>query len=155
MSGVRLADELDRIIGDRSKPAIIVSDYGTEMTSTALLRRTAERGIDWPYIEPGKPYHNGIIEAFSGRLGDECLNEQLFASIAAAERIIEAPQIEYFTGRPHSTISNQTPAAYAAAYALATQRGEALHYPRGFAPRTVAPQAQRGSNAERTQATGG
>ena len=155
MSGVRLAEELDRIIDNRGKPAIIVSDNGTEMTSKAVLRWTADRGPDWHYIEPGKPYQNGFIEAFNGRLRDECLNENLFATIAEAEEIIEAWRIDYNTGRPHSAIGNQTPAAFAAACALAMQRGEALRYPRGFAPRPVAPQAPRGSNAERTQATAG
>jgi len=38
INGVRLARELDRIVALRGKPALIVSDNGTEMTSRAILR---------------------------------------------------------------------------------------------------------------------
>ncbi len=39
------------------------------------------------YIAPGKPQQNGFVESFNGRLRDECLNEHLFPSLAAARRI--------------------------------------------------------------------
>jgi hypothetical protein len=107
---LRLTRELDRIIALRGKPFTIVSDNGTEMTSRAVLRWSAEQAIDWHYIAPG---------------------------------------------RPHGALGNRTPAAFAAASVLAMQRGEAIRYPRGFAPRPVAPQALMGSNAERTQAPTG
>jgi putative transposase len=155
INGVRLARELDLIIAVRGKPMLIVSDNGTEMTSRAVLRWSAERDIDWHYIAPGKPQQNAFIEAFNSRLRDECLNEHVFASLAEAQRIIEAWRIDYNTGRPHSALGNQTPAAFAAASVLAMQRGEALRYPRGFAPRPVAPPALTGSNDERTQAPTG
>jgi len=155
INGVRLARELDRIVALRGKPALIVSDNGTEMTSRAILRWSAERGIDWHYIAPGKPQQNAFIEAFNSRLRDECLNEHVFISLAEAQRIIEAWRVDYNTGRPHSALGNQTPAAFAAASVLAMQRGEALRYPRGFAPRPVAPHALMGSNSERTLTHGG
>ena len=52
---------------------MVVSDNGTELTSTAILRWQQESGIDWHYIAPGKPIQNGFVESFNGRLGDECL----------------------------------------------------------------------------------
>ena len=72
-----------------------------------------------------------------------------------AGKLLEAWRVDYNTGRPHSALGNQTPAASAAASVLAMQRGEALRYPRGFAPRPVAPPALMGSNDERTQAPTG
>lgn len=47
-------------------------------------------GVEWHYIAPGKPQRNGFVELFNGRLRDECLNEHLFPSLAAARRRIEA-----------------------------------------------------------------
>jgi len=44
------------------RPAMVVSDNGTELTSTAILRWQQERGIDWHYIAPGKPMQNGFVE---------------------------------------------------------------------------------------------
>ncbi len=38
ISGLRVARELDRIVVGRAKPAAIVSDNGTELTSNAMLR---------------------------------------------------------------------------------------------------------------------
>ena len=37
ISGIRVARELDRIVAVRGRPGGIVSDNGTELTSTAIL----------------------------------------------------------------------------------------------------------------------
>ncbi len=42
ISGARAARELDAIVGRRGKPMLCVSDNGTELTSTAILRRCQE-----------------------------------------------------------------------------------------------------------------
>jgi transposase InsO family protein len=84
LSGVRVTRELDRIIVGRGRPAMCVSDNGTELTSMAILRWTQQTRIDWHYIAPGKPTQNAFIESFNGRLRDELLNERIFASFADA-----------------------------------------------------------------------
>jgi putative transposase len=38
ISGIRVARELDRLIKERGKPKMIVSDNGTELTSNAILQ---------------------------------------------------------------------------------------------------------------------
>ncbi len=81
LSGVRVGRELDRIIELRGRPAMIVSDNGTELTSHAILRWQEERGVLWHYIAPSKPQQNGFVESFNGRFRDECLNEHLFRSL--------------------------------------------------------------------------
>jgi putative transposase len=65
------------------------------------------------YIAPGNPQQNGFVESFNGHSRDECLNEHLFASLAAARRIIEAWRIDYNTERPHTSLEGLTPAAFA------------------------------------------
>ena len=48
LSGTRVARELDALIWQRgTKPNTIISDNGTELTSTAILRWTQERSVDW------------------------------------------------------------------------------------------------------------
>lgn len=54
-SGTRLTRELDTIIRLRGMPRTIVSDNGTEMTSSAVLKRCQQTKIDWHYIALGKP----------------------------------------------------------------------------------------------------
>jgi putative transposase len=113
-SGLRVGRELDRIVGMRGLPAMVVSDNGTELTSHAILRWQEERSVLWHYIAPGKPQQNGFVESFNGRFRDECLNEHLFPNLTAARRIIEAWRIDYNTERPHTSLDGLTPAAFAA-----------------------------------------
>lgn len=113
LSGLRVGRELDRIMALRGRPALIVSDNGTELTSHAMLRWQQERGVGWHYIAPGKPQQNGFVESFNGRFRDECLNEHLFGSLPAARRIIEAWRSDYNTARPHTSLNGLTPAAFA------------------------------------------
>ena len=67
ISGVRVARELDRILAVRGRPGGIVSDNGTELTSTAILASDRQK-IAGHYIAPGKPVQNAFIESFNGRL---------------------------------------------------------------------------------------
>ncbi len=66
LSGARVARELDAIAAARGWPASVVSDNGTELTSTAILRWSQERGVGWHYIAPGKPQQNAFVESFNG-----------------------------------------------------------------------------------------
>ena len=114
LSGLRVGRDLDRIVELRGcRPAMIVSDNGTELTSHAILRWQEERSVLWHYIAPGKPQQNGFVESFNGRFRDECLNEHLFSSLAAARQIIEAWRINYNTERPRTSLDGLTPEAFA------------------------------------------
>jgi putative transposase len=55
----------------------------------------------------------GAVHPINGRFRDECLNEHLFSSLAAARRIIEAWRIDYNIERPHTSLEGLTPAAFA------------------------------------------
>jgi putative transposase len=92
-SGVRVARELNAIMVWRGKPAAIVSDNGTELTSNAILGRAESHKVEWHYIAPGKPMQNGFVESFNGRLRDELLNETLFSAIAHARVILAGAPI--------------------------------------------------------------
>jgi putative transposase len=102
LNGRRVRDELEKIIEVRGKPGRILSDNGTEFTSTTILKWCHEKGVKWDYIQPGKPYQNGHIESFNGKLRDECLNENWFTSVKEAKRLVEEWREEYNERRPHS-----------------------------------------------------
>jgi putative transposase len=114
ISGLRVARELDWAIAERSRPAMVVSDNGTELTSMAILRWSKERDVEWHYIAPGKPQQNGFIESFNARLRDECLNETIFTSLTQARSVLAAWRHDYNHHRPHSSLGNKTPAEMAA-----------------------------------------
>lgn len=90
---------------------MIVSDNGTEMTCRAALEWTNRTGEDWHYLAPGKPQQNGFVESLNGRLRDECLNEEVFASLAEARAVIERWRLDYNNVRPHSAHGRLTPEA--------------------------------------------
>jgi len=130
ISGRRVARELSRLIALRGKPGMIVSDNGTEFTSTAILAWAAEHGVAWHYIAPGKPTQNGFVESFNGRMRDELLNETLFFGLDHARQKLAAWAQDYNTNRPHSSIGYRTPAAHAARL-TAAERHVAYTTPRG------------------------
>jgi putative transposase len=146
LPGLRVARELDALILARGRPAMIVSDNGTELTSMAILHWSQERQVEWHYIAPSKPQQNAFIESFNGRLRDELLNETLFVSLSHVHEILSLWKDDYNTIRPHSALGNLSPAAYAKASARGPQRGGALRYAEGSAPRPVASPSQQGSN---------
>lgn len=110
ISGARVARELDALVRIYGKPFRIVSDNGTEFTSKAILRWANNNKVEWHYIDPGKPQQNGFIESFNGSLRDECLNEEIFDSLADARRTLALWCHDYNNVRPHSSLGNQTPA---------------------------------------------
>ncbi len=113
ISGLRVARELDAIVHRRGRPATIVSDNGTELTSNATLTWADDMLIEWHYIAPGKPQQNGYNESFNGRLRDELLNETLFRSLSHARAVLEDWRRDYNEQRPHSKLGWLTPRAFA------------------------------------------
>ena len=113
IGGARVVRELDALVAKRGKPALIVSDNGTELTSRAVLDWGNRTGIDWHYIAPGKPTQNAYVESFNARFRDECLNEEVFPSLAEARSVIEAWRQDYNLIRPHSAHGGLPPAAIA------------------------------------------
>ena len=75
----------------------------------AILAWSKGTGIDWHYIQPGKPQQNSFVESFNGRLRDECLNETAFSSLAEARAVLTAWRDDYNRVRPHSALANRTP----------------------------------------------
>lgn len=53
LSGIRVARELDRLMIERGKPKMVVSDNGSELTSNAILTWADQSHVAWHYIAPG------------------------------------------------------------------------------------------------------
>ena len=147
LSGKRVVRELDELIARRGRPAMIVSDNGTEFTSNAAIGWAGAAKIDWHYIEPGKPTQNGFVESFNGRMRDELLNETLFFSLAHAKAAIARWAVDFNTCRPHSALGYLTPAAHAANLTATDDR---LRNPDQLRQSPVAPPAPQGVHSPET-----
>lgn len=113
IKGKDVIKELEAIIAIRGKPLEIQSDNGSEFTENIVQGWTHEAGIEWGFIEPGKPVQNCYIESFNGKIRDECLNENWFETVAEAETLIEIWRNDYNHCRPHSSLKGMTPEAFA------------------------------------------
>ncbi len=116
ISGKRLSRYLDQLAIIHSYPDELVHDNGPELTSLAMFEWSHETGVKLRFIQPGKPIQNAYVESFNGKFRDECLNENWFASIHEARKIIEAWRKHYNTIRPHSVLNYQTPAQFVQAF---------------------------------------
>lgn len=82
IGGARMARELDVLIA-RRKPSLIVSDNGTEMTSRAMLEWSNRTGVGIS-SNPASRSRTALSRASFGKLRDECLNEEVFPTLAEA-----------------------------------------------------------------------
>jgi putative transposase len=111
----RVVEVLTQLSKSRDLPERIQVDNGPEFISKRLDQWAYFNRVELDFIRPGKPSDNGIIEAFNGRLRQECLNENWFLSLDDAREKIEAWRQEYNKERPHGALGNVSPLVYAAA----------------------------------------
>lgn len=69
--------------------------------------------VEIDFSRPGNPTDNANIEAFNIRLRAECRNASWFLSLANGGGRLEAWRREYNEERPHGTLGNLTPRAFA------------------------------------------
>ncbi|WP_374166931.1 DDE-type integrase/transposase/recombinase [Arcticibacter sp. MXS-1] len=61
----RVIRELEQLIEWRGKPEKIRSDNGPEFVAGILSQWCQGQGIEWEYIQPGKPTQNSLVERFN------------------------------------------------------------------------------------------
>jgi putative transposase len=114
LTGESVVDALNAIAIERDLPCAITVDNGTEFTSKMLDEWCYMRGVKLDFIRPGKPTENAFIESFNGRLRDECLNVNEFATIEEVRTVLEAWRQDYNHHRPHGSLGQLTPIEFAA-----------------------------------------
>ena len=114
---IRAADAirvLDRVIERYGQPEQIRSDNGPEFIAQAIRQWMSTSQIQSFYIQPGSPWEQAYIESFHDKFRDECLNRELFATLAEARVVIESWRREYNQQRPHSALGYLTPDEFGA-----------------------------------------
>ncbi|HET6841049.1 MAG TPA: IS3 family transposase, partial [Candidatus Angelobacter sp.] len=113
LTAAKVVDALDSVAAKRGYPESITVDNGSEFCSRVMDGWAYRHGVKLDFIRPGKPVENGYIESFNGRLRDECLNVELFWSVEDARAKLEKWRVDYNVHRPHSSLANLPPAAFA------------------------------------------
>ncbi len=88
-------------------PRSITLDNGSEFVGRAMEAWAIQSGVQLCFIRPGRPVENGFIESFNGRLRDECLNVEWFASLTDAQNKLAIWQDHYNHQRPHSALNDE------------------------------------------------
>src|SRR5262249_43980977 len=94
-------------------PAHLRSDNGPEFIAAVLRAWLAQEGVGALYIEPGAPWQNGYAESFNGKVEDELVNGEGFASVLEGRVLAAEWKRDYNEVRPHSSLEYRTPAEFA------------------------------------------
>lgn len=116
LTGKRVVAVLERVSAVRGRPQVLQVDNGPEFTSQALDAWAHQHGVKLAFSRPGTPTDHPFIEAFNGRVRQECLDQQWCFSLEEARETLEKWRKDYNTLRPHTALGYQTPAAFAAAW---------------------------------------
>jgi len=113
ITGRKVTAVLNRLAIFRGMPKEILTDNGSEFTSSVMNAWAYDHRVEHIFIDPGKPMQNGYIESFNGKFRIECLNQHWFRNLSEAKKIIEDWRLEYNHIRPHMSLDNLTPKEYA------------------------------------------
>jgi len=92
--------ELTGLVATRGAPEQLRMDNGPEMIAWALRDYCRLAGARTQFIEPGSPWQNPFIESFNGRVRDELLNVEEFATLTVAQVVVDAWRTEYSATGP-------------------------------------------------------
>ena len=113
---------LSKIVQKRGAPTAIRCDQGTEFTAEALDQWAYNNKVELDFSRPGKPTDNSFVESFNSTVRKELLNTNWFDSLETARRHARSWRREYNEFRPHRSLSNKTPQAFAASAKAARTR---------------------------------
>ena len=109
LKGGDVAAVLDGLKRNGRKPKTITVDNGSEFTSKELDTWSYLNDVKLDFIRPGKPVENCYIESFNGKLRDECLNMNLFFTLAQVEQTMRNWLHDYNHVRPHRSLGGVPP----------------------------------------------
>ena len=81
----RIVWVLNHLINKKGKPKKVPMDNGPEFIARIANHWSQMHGIEFKYIQPGKPTQNAFVERFNGSFRDECLNVNWFFSLEDAQ----------------------------------------------------------------------
>ena len=111
LSCLRVIRELEAVIAIRGKPAMIVSDNGTELTVTVRRPSSGHRMALHRARQANQTPRRELQWQAARRMPR---NDHVFTMLAEARRIVEAWRIDYNTVRPHGRLGRLPPAVFGA-----------------------------------------
>jgi putative transposase len=112
LCGSRVKRVLQRVMEWRGKPKYIRTDNGPEFICNALVDFCKSLGIEFLYIQPGKPMQNGYVERFNRFYREDVLDAYLFNSLHEVRMLSEEWMEFYNEKHPHESLNDMSPREY-------------------------------------------
>ena len=139
----QVREVLDEVIESYGCPQSITTDNGSEFCSRLMDTWAVLRSVQWDFIRPGKPVENSMIESFNGRLRDECLNTNVFFSMADVQHKLDRWRVDYNGLRPHGALDRRSPEEFLSAWARSLSGTLSFDLHRTHKAAGVSPQGNR------------
>jgi len=104
---------LDWVAEWRGYPERIRSDNGPEFIAKHTDRWAQKHGVQWIFIQPGKPNQNGFVERLNRTYREDVLDAYVLNTLKEVQDITEEWMGMYNGERPHEALSNLTPLEFA------------------------------------------
>ena len=105
----RVIRVLCQIIAWRSRPHVIRCDNGPKTVSGAIIRCAEESGIQFEYIQPGKPQQSAYVERFNLTVRYEWLLQHLWRELDKVRDFPTDRIWKYNRERPNMALGGITP----------------------------------------------
>lgn len=105
----RVIRALKQIIAWRGKPRVIRCDNGPENISATIQNWAKQWGIEFEYIQPGKPQQNAYVERFNRTVRYEWLSQHYWADLEEVQMHATQWMWKYNHDRPNMALGGITP----------------------------------------------